>query len=340
MSLKEIGEFGLIDRIKTIVDRVDDSVVAGIGDDAAVLKSPTGALTLISTDTLIEGVHFDLSYFTYFQVGWRAAAANLSDIAAMGGKPKYLLVSIGLPRTVQPSSVEELFRGAGELCRNHNTIIIGGDTTLSPDRLFISMTILGQVDENHLALRSGAKPGDGLFLTGRPGSAKAGFKILSCQKKMHLKDKYSSVVSRHLLPLPRVPEAQFLVAFFSIHAMIDVSDGVASEVHHICKQSNVGAKISLEKLPQPEDVVAVAALFKDEPNEYVLSGGEDFELLFTTDIDEGEKLSVELRSRFGLECSLIGEIVSVGEGVRIIDPQGKGFQLKQSGWNHFKQDAS
>ncbi len=178
MQLKEIGEFGLIDRIKNIVDTSSAELIVGIGDDAAAFRSSKDHLTLVTTDALIEGVHFDLDYFTFQQLGWRALAVNLSDIAAMGGLPKYAVFSLGLPEKLQVESVEEFYRGAKELGDKFQTAVIGGDTTQSPDRLFVSVTIVGEVEENKLTRRSGAQVGHAVFVTGTLGGAHAGLQLL------------------------------------------------------------------------------------------------------------------------------------------------------------------
>ncbi|MCH7675912.1 thiamine-phosphate kinase, partial [candidate division KSB1 bacterium] len=197
MQLKEIGEFGLIDRIKNIVDTSSAELIVGIGDDAAAFRTSTDLLTLLTTDALIEDVHFDLDYFTFYQLGWRALAVNLSDIAAMGGRPKYAVFSLGLPEKIQVESVEEFYQGAKELGDKFQTAVIGGDTTQSPDRLFVSVTVVGEVEENKLTQRSGAQVGDAVFVTGTLGGARAG---LNVQKSLdtNLKEKYPCLTDKHL----------------------------------------------------------------------------------------------------------------------------------------------
>ena len=350
MNLKQIGEFGLIDRIKTIVEPSSPALAAGIGDDAAAFRTSSDRLTLVTTDVLIEGVHFDLKYFTFLQLGWRALAVNLSDIAAMGGRPKYAVLALGLPEKMDVESVEEFYRGGNELCDKFQTAIIGGDTTHSPDRLFISVTLLGEVEEEKLTLRSAAKVGDAVLVTGSLGAAQAGLNLLKSNNippfKGGSKGGVSSTSSglatadgilteKHLRPQPRIAEARFLVEHFPIHAMIDISDGLASEINHICKQSRVGALLNTDDIPINSATREAAALFKEQPLDYALNGGEDFELLFTTPAECADELQSKFREKFGFDCSRIGTIKSHDKGICLQSSDGKQVPITAKGYEHF-----
>ena len=348
MQLKEIGEFGLIDRIKNIVDTSSTELLVGIGDDAAAFRSSKDHLTLVTTDVLIEGVHFDFEYFTFQQLGWRALAVNLSDIAAMGGRPGYAVFSLGLPENLQVESIEEFYRGVKELGDKFQTAVIGGDTTQSPDRLFISVTVVGEVEEEKLTLRSGARVGDAVFVTGTLGGAQAGLQILkSAMNKFPprggIKGGVSStadlkrgvLIDKHLTPQPRINEARFLVENFPIHAMIDISDGLASEINHICQQSGVGVLLRAGDIPIDSATREAAAFFKERPLNYALRGGEDFELLFTASEEVANELQKKFREKFGFECVRIGTIKAPQDGVTLKTLDGKFIPILAKGYDHF-----
>lgn len=336
MKLHEIGEFELIDRIKQIVAGASDDLVLGIDDDAAVLKSPREKLTLLTTDTLIQDVHFDLSYMSPYEVGWRAMAANLSDIAAMGGQPRYAVVSIAAPPVFEVESILNLYRGMKTLGDEFQTLIIGGDATRSPERLFLSLAVIGDVEENKLALRSAAQVGDAIFVTGSLGGAQAGLKILQSQD-LQLKNNFVLSVKRHLTPMPRVKEARFLVEHFPIHAMIDVSDGLASEIQHICRQSEVGALILAERVPLDSETKEAAKLFGEEALDYALTGGEDFELLFTAPQEIAKELQAAFHKQFGFEGTQIGEIKDLASGVNLQHSPHRLTNLVARGFDHFRR---
>jgi len=340
MQLREIGEFGLIDRIKNIVDASSAELIVGIGDDAAAFRTSTNLLTLLTTDVLIEGVHFDLEYFTFQQLGWRAFAVNLSDIAAMGGRPKYAVFSLGLPEKIQVESVEEFYQGAKELGNKFQTAVIGGDTTQSPDRLFISVTVVGEVKEEKLTLRSGAEVGDAVFVTGTLGGAHAGLRLLksgdtrlSPPSRGELKG--GVLTDKHLTPQPRINEARFLVDNFPIHSMIDISDGLASEINHICKQSNVGALLTADDIPIDSATREAADFFNEKALDYALTGGEDFELLFTAPDKVAEELHSKFSKKLGCGCVRIGVIKARGEGVNLQTSDGKQVPILAKGYEHF-----
>ncbi|MFQ5650217.1 MAG: thiamine-phosphate kinase [bacterium] len=339
MKLEEVGEFGLIERIKQIVHQSFGKLVVGIDDDAAVFESSPGFLTVVSTDAFIETVHFDLSYFSFYQLGWRVLAASLSDIAAMAGVPKVAVFSIGLPASIEVESVEQFYRGAKALADRFETAIIGGDTTASPGKLFISITVIGEVEEEKVTRRSGARPGDGVFLTGVAGVSHAGLLALRSQKAGD-RAAFRGVEERHLLPLPRVYEARCLVERFPIHAMIDVSDGVACEIHHICAHSRVGARLVVDRIPIDSGAEEVASLMSQNALDYALYGGEDFELLFTAPAQLGDEIRERMSARFDLACTCIGEITTQSEGICLEDASGRKRELGKKGYDHFGKTSS
>ncbi len=333
MKLSELGEFGLIDQIKKIAADHSKNILIGIDDDAAAVQISPGKILLATTDALIEGVHFDLNYFTFYQLGWRALAANLSDIAAMGGQPRYALVSLGLPPQLDVESALDFYRGMKALGDEFQTAIIGGDTTRSPDRVFISITVLGEADPDKVCRRAGAQIGDAIFVTGDLGASAAGLRILKSGDEK-LQSKFSAAIAKHLTPRPRVHEAQFLVKHFPIHAMIDVSDGLASEVHHICQLSRAGALVVQNKIPIHSETRAAAKYFGDEALEYALGGGEEFELLFTAPAGVAQQLRNEFFAKFNLPCSEIGVIREKSHGVTLVSGGGESALL-QRGFDHF-----
>lgn len=334
MKIEEIGEFGLIDRIKAIVNGPSGELVVGIEDDCAVVRWSDDKVLLLTTDTLIQGIHFNLDYFTFYQIGWRAVAANLSDIAAMGGWPRFVLATLALPKDTQVESVEEMYAGMKALADRFETSIVGGDTTASEELLVVSLTVVGQVEPDKLTRRSAAQIGDAVFVTGTLGGAQAGLTVLKAQKPS-LVEQNPVVVGRHLTPEPRIREARFLVENFDIHAMIDISDGLASETHHVCKNSAVGALLLQEAIPLDSQTRAVAALFNENALDYALCGGEDYELLFTAPPEIASDLSLKFYKEFSIPCTKIGKIVASSAGVRIETGDGRRTSLSARGYDHF-----
>lgn len=339
MKLKDVGEFGLIERIKQIVARPNRNIIIGIDDDAAAFAPTPGWLTLATADTLTETIHFDPGYFTFQQLGWRALAANLSDIAAMGGHPKFALFCMALPERLEAEAVLQIYEGAQELADRFDVAIVGGDTTQSPQHLMLSLTVLGEVEPDKIIRRSGAKPGDAIFVTGDGGGAHAGLRALQ-NKVFHEDNEAQTAIAKHLQPMPRVDAARALVANFKINAMIDVSDGVASEVHHICQQSNTGARIFAADLPLSAATRHVADSLKESAVDYALYGGEDFELLFTAPAGLETEIHDCLVSETELACHRIGEITASSGEVTLIDPAGKSVPLAAKGFRHFQSEAA
>ena len=300
MNLKQIGEFGFIRRLARRLPK-NPRVLRAIGEDAAVLPYTSKEYLLFTADMLVEGVHFDLKQATPFQIGWKALAVNLSDIASMAGTPQWAVVSLGLPN-VSVKFCDELYRGMAQLARKFKTSLVGGDTNRSKV-LVISVALLGTVPKLHVCFRSGARVGDWIFVTGRLGGSQKG---------------------KHLSFIPRVREAQRLVQSFKIHSMMDISDGLASDLNRLCEESRVGARVEAERIPLSPGVKSFCQ---------GVSEGEDFELLFTTDPREGRRLLKEGRHKIGLPVSRVGQILQKRRGM-ILLAEGEEIQLK-GGYHHF-----
>lgn len=328
MQLRKIGEFGLIDLIRRKVFTKDKRVVLNIGDDAAVLKSSPGKLLIFTTDTMMERVHFDLRYCSFKDIGWKSMAANLSDIAAMGGIPLAGLVSLGLPKRIKVEQVLELYSGMKILSSRFRCPIVGGDIFSSPQGLVVTISLLGEVEKSLFRTRGGARVGDLIYVTGDLGEAEAGLKILRKSKA-----KKNSITKKHLTPCPRIAESRLLIKNLKITSMIDVSDGLSSDLHHICEESNKGALIYAEKIPISQRIMEVCRPLKIPPLNLALSSGEEYELLFTLSPKEDEKLKKITKGKF--KISLIGEIMNKKEGVKILDLDGKIKGLKRTGYTHF-----
>jgi thiamine-monophosphate kinase len=331
MRVSELGEFGLIDLLAEMAgegqnQRVDSQkqLVAGIGDDAAAWR--TGAATELATvDSLVQGVHFTLETTSWKALGWKAMAVNLSDIAAMGGDARYALVSLALPGDTEVAGVADLYRGMIELGSQFGVVIAGGDTSGAPI-VVINVTIIGSLrDENKILTRSAARPGDRVAVTGYLGAAAAGLEIL--KQKLHLDPEAgASLKQAFLKPYPRIAEGQIL-AGQGVKAAIDISDGLISDLNHICRASRVGARIEVGLVPVHP---AVSANFGDRSLELALSGGEDYELLFTA----GAGVIDRVTAAASCPVTVIGE-VTAGKGITLVDSEGRPVKPKKTGWQHF-----
>jgi thiamine-monophosphate kinase len=345
MKISDLGEFGLIDRIGKTAPRKTKRVPIGIGDDAAaLLLSPSSAL-LATTDMLIEGVHFDLTTTDLYSLGWKAAAVNLSDIAAMGGVPRFCLTALGIPPSFTVEDIGEFYRGVTACLKKFETVLVGGDTCSSKKGFVISVTVLGEVVRKQVVTRSGARPGDLIYVTGMLGDSAAGLEILKKgsgargqgsgerrNKKSAIRNTQSAMralIERHLRPVPRVAEGRKLALSGLASAMIDVSDGLSSDLGHICKQSGVGAEVFAERIPLSKELRSAKGL-KQPPVEYALSGGEDYELLFTSPVEREREL-ISLRVR----ATVIGAITRK-KGMRMATEKGEIHPLAAGGYEHFR----
>jgi thiamine-monophosphate kinase len=342
MKLGQVGEFGLIARLKEKVYRPNQRVVTGIGDDAAAVRVSPNKLLLLTADVLVEKVHFDRLVHSFWQIGWRALVANVSDIAAMGGLPRHALVSVCLPMTVSVEEVEELYDGMQAVADEHGFQIIGGDTVSSPRDLVVSISLSGEVEEKGLMTRGAARIGDLICVTGDLGGSQAGFSMLRLgatpkkgQKALLPEAEWSEVRNRHLRPRPRLREARLLAHEGLVHAMIDVSDGLAGDVGHIACESGVGLEILEEKIPLSDQTRRVAKHLGESSRDFALFGGEDFELIFTLSPADARRAAERVHEETGTPVSIIGKILPAQQGSVLVSPQGKRSPLITEGYRHF-----
>lgn len=337
--IAHLGEFGLIDHITKDFGSYGTSVLKGIGDDASIIQTGNNQVEVISTDMLLEGVHFDLAYMPLRHLGYKAVIVNLSDIVAMNATPYGITVSVGLSSRFPVEAVEELYAGIKLACEKYHINLLGGDTTSSKQGLIISVTALGRASKNSIVYRNGAKPNDLICVSGDIGAAYAGFLILDREKSVFI-DKpqeqpdltdYDYVVGRQLKPEAKLGLIQRLNNLGVLpSAMIDISDGIASELHHICKQSKCGAKIFASKLPIDFQTVAVAEEFEISPTTFAMNGGEDYELLFSVPVADFDKIKAER------DISIIGHISPDKDIIQIILESGQAADIEAQGWQHFK----
>jgi thiamine-monophosphate kinase len=336
-KLSQLGEFGLIDRIKSNFSLQNPSSLKGIGDDAAVIDIGKENL-LVSTDMLIEGPHFDLGYMPLQHLGYKAVAVNVSDIAAMNGKPEQIVISLGLSNRFSLEAVDSLYDGIRAACQNYNVDLVGGDTTSSPSGLIISITAIGRAEKEKTVLRSGAKANDIICVTGDLGAAFLGLQVLEREKEVFQSnpemqpdlEKYEYLVQRQLKPDARMDIIHELAEQNIIPtSMIDISDGLASELFHLSKNSNVGIKIFEDKVPIDSMAFETAIEFKIDPITAALNGGEDYELLFTINPSDFEKLKNHPDIHF------IGHTHDNPNQNVMISKQGTVVSLKAQGWKHF-----
>jgi len=328
MKLSELGEFGLIDLLaKTVGASPNNQLLIGIGDDAAAWHGDA-SIQLATVDSLIQGVHFSLDTISWEELGWKALAVNLSDIAAMGGLPRYALVSLALPDSTEVEEVIALYKGMIELAKQFEVAIVGGDTSSAP-LVTISITILGSTksQDKHVLSRSAAKPGERVAVTGYLGAAAAGAEMLS--KQLQFSPEATACLKEAFLrPYPRIAEGQLLVEQ-GVKTAIDISDGLVSDLDHICKASQVSARIEVDRVPI---LPAVKTNFGDRALELALSGGEDYELLFTGNAQVVDKV----RTAASCPVTVIGEVVADKIGaVTLVDSKGNPFNLTKVGWEHF-----
>lgn len=336
-DISKYGEFGLIDHLTHSISLQNPSSLKGVGDDAALIDNGNH-LTVVSTDLLLEGIHFDLMYNPLKHLGYKAIIVNLSDIYAMNAQPKQVTVSLGVSNRFSVEALEELYAGIKAACEHYKVDLVGGDTTSSNQGLVISVTAIGQGEREKITYRSGAKVGDIVCVTGDLGAAYLGLQLLEREKQIYLSqpevqpdlESQEYLVGRQLKPEAR----RDMVELFARNnivptAMIDVSDGLSSDLMHICKQSNVGAFIEESGVPIHPEAQQMAIKFKLDPITCALSGGEDYELLFT--IDEKDLPAVRLLP----DIYIMGEIVPREDGIKLHTKGGNIHPIKAQGWDHF-----
>lgn len=339
-ELSELGEFGLISHLTSDIKTIHTSTIKGIGDDAAVLENGD-LLTLVSTDLLIEGIHFDLSFTPFKHLGYKAAVVNFSDIAAMNGSPRQLFVGISVSNRFPVEAMEELYEGIKLACERYQVDLAGGDTTSSPGGLFISMTVTGVVSKEKVVYRNTAKENDLICVSGDLGSAYLGLLLLEREKKVFLADPTMQpdlegndyVLERQLKPEARVDIVKKLdEAGILPTSMIDISDGLASEVLHLCQDSNMGCMIYEEKIPIDISAGAIASDFNIQAITAAMNGGEDYELLFTISMNDFEKIS-QLK-----DITIIGHITDPNAGCNLVSNDGVLVPILAQGFNHMREE--
>ncbi len=336
-EIASLGEFGLIEHLTKNFEILNASTVLGVGDDAAVIDH-FGKQTVISTDMLVEGIHFDLMYTPMRHLGYKSIVVNLSDIYAMNATPTQVTVNIAFSNRFSVEALDEFYEGVFAACQKYQVDLIGGDTTTSNKGFVISVTAIGEVAPGKIVKRSGAKTGDLLCVSGYLGGAFLGLTILEREKKIYLEspeiqpdlEEQQYIVGRMLKPEAR----KDIVAFFETAgimptSMMDISDGLSSEVLHICKQSVIGCRLYEDKIPVHDEAKQFAYKLELDPTACALSGGEDYELLFTIDQADHDKIVLNE------EISVIGYMTPIEEGIHIITKGGNSHKLTAQGWNAF-----
>jgi len=332
MDLRQLGEFGLIDRIQKRFPPAP-STVLGIGDDAAAILSSNKQHLLLTTDTLIEGVHFDPTFSTFQEVGYKSVMVNVSDIAAMGGAPRYILISLGLTDRQTVEAIDQLYKGIERASREAGIDLIGGNIAFSTGPFFISPTVVGEIPKKEMVTRAGAGEGDHLYVTGTLGDAAAGLALL--KKGIDTKP-FGRLVRRYRAPQARWREGRLLAKARIPSAMIDLSDGLSSDLGHLMKQSGLGAVIEAAQLPLSNPLQRATLQTGVDPIEYALNGGEDYELLFSVPKSKIKKLQKMIENGL-IGARRIGRMVPPRTGFRLIDSSGRSRAITPGGWDHLKK---
>ncbi|NQY28320.1 MAG: thiamine-phosphate kinase [Flavobacteriaceae bacterium] len=339
-SLADLGEFGLIEHLTKNFKIKQESTLKGIGDDAAVLDFKDKK-AIISTDLLIEGIHFDLSYMPLKHLGYKAVMVNLSDIYAMNATATQVTISIAVSNRFPLEAIEELYEGIYAAAKTYNVDVIGGDTTSSTKGLLISVTAIGQANEEDIVYRNGAKANDLLVVTGDIGAAYLGFQVLEREKQVFQADPnnqpdldmYTYLIERQLKPEARRDVSGLLKELeVKPTSMIDISDGLSSEIIHLCKQSEVGCNLYEDKIPLDQQVISTCEEFNMDSTTIALSGGEDYELLFTVSQEDFPKIKANPN------FTVIGHMTDASEGMNLITRSNEKIALKAQGWNSLESE--
>ncbi|MEY3425722.1 MAG: hypothetical protein RL679_1080 [Bacteroidota bacterium] len=337
-NISELGEFGLIDHLTNKFELKNTNSLLGVGDDAAVIAISDEEVMLLSTDMLIEGIHFNLMYMPLKHLGYKAVAVNVSDICAMNGTAEQITVSLAVSSRFPLEALEELYDGIRIACENYKVDLVGGDTTSSTSGLIINISVVGRVKKEEITYRSGAKEMDLLVVTGDLGGAYIGLQVLEREKEVFKAnptiqpdlDGHDYIIERQLKPEARKDIIGFLKELEVVPtSMIDISDGLASEIIHLCKASNVGCYVYDEKIPIDAKTSMMAIDFNLDPSTCALNGGEDYELLFTIKQSDFEKI------QSNPNMTVIGHITDATDGIYFIDKNGSALELEAQGWKHF-----
>jgi thiamine-monophosphate kinase len=337
-NISELGEFGLIDRLTKDIQLKNKSTIKGVGDDAAILEYGEKQI-VVSSDLLTEGIHFNLMYVPLKHLGYKAVIVNLSDVCAMNAVPKQIVVNIAVSGKFSVEAVEELYSGIHLACEKYGVDLVGGDTTSSLTGLTISITVLGEVEKENVVLRGGAKPNDLLCVTGDLGGAYMGLQLLERENEVFKVNPnmqpqmagYDYILQRQLRPEARVDiVSAFQKLGIKPTSMIDISDGLSSEIHHLCKNSGLGCSLYEEKVPLDFQTKKMAEEMNINPLVAALNGGEDYELLFTLSLADYDKIKNDP------DFTIIGHMTEAAEGVNLITTGGSAIPLKAQGWVHGK----
>jgi thiamine-monophosphate kinase len=328
MRLSRLGEFGLIERVRRVTPQ-NSGVLLGIGDDAAWVENKSVS-ALITSDLLIEGVHFDLKWTSLFALGYKTLAVNLSDIAAMGGIPAYLILSLGIPPNFLTRQIDEFYRGIRRLAAKTGVSLVGGDTNVARS-LLISACLIGHAPHRPIS-RGGAQVGNDLYVTGTLGDSALALQLLKNKPPHSKRASVAYLLSRHHQPTPRLAAGAILAKERLATAMIDVSDGLLQDLGHICEASGVSATIFEEQIPLSSPYRALAGR---EGIRYALAGGEDYELLFCARRRDRARIA-KLQNRAGVTITRIGRCVSAPKGITVLDRTGNPVSVRKQGYDHFK----
>jgi thiamine-monophosphate kinase len=332
--MKKPGEFDLIDTIRKKCRPHSTGIVLGIGDDTAIVEPTPGRQLLVTTDALMEGVHFLPHIISPYLLGRKAVFVNLSDVAAMGGIPKFILLALALPESLAPEWIEKFYDGVESACEHYSLSVIGGNLSRSFQGIFLSVTLVGEVESGSGLQRNGAKITDSIFTTGYLGDAAGGVELALAGISQEGGE--GGRLSRHLAPEPRMECGRFLLQNKLASACIDVSDGLSSDLHHICEASGVGAVIYKSRLPVSQGLRQCEPLLKKEACLYALNGGEDYELLFTVPEEKRDQILSHWPAGFPV-LTEIGRIMAREEGVSLMGLEGKSAPLQRGGFDHFKK---
>ena len=338
MDLSKLGEFGLIARFQSRLKYQSKQVVKGIGDDCAVLSLQAGNYQVLTTDALVETVHFNLKTQTPEELGWKALAVNISDVAAMGARPQFAVISLGIPKTLPVDFLDRFYKGLNQASQKYQVALVGGDTVASPRHLFINMALLGETFKKKVFTRDGARPGDAIMVTGTLGDAAAGLKILQSKKKQWdiPKAAQKKLTQRHLKPEPRLAMARWLAqSRYKVTSMLDISDGLTQDLGHILRASSVGAELWEAHIPLSKAILKAEKTKSFSALPLALEGGEDYELLFTLRPEDVISLKIGSITKVDQPVTQIGEITA-GKGIRLISKDGRSQLLQRpKGFNHF-----
>lgn len=339
-ELSELGEFGLITHLTRYIEHEQPSSVKGVGDDAAVIDSQEGMQTVVSTDMLVEGVHFDLTYVPLKHLGYKSVVVNLSDIYAMNAEPRQIVVSLALSSRFSLEAIEELYAGILLACKKYKVDLVGGDTTTSRSGLVISITALGVAKPEELVYRNGAREGNLLCVSGDLGGAYMGLQILEREKSVFRENPNLQpdlegkdyILERQLKPEARRDIRELFRSLdLKPTAMIDISDGLSSEILHLCNQSDLGVELYEEKIPIDPMTFETARDFNLDPTVCALSGGEDYELLFTIGSSDYDKI------KHSMDVTVIGHMTNKSKGCLMVAKAGTVHELTAQGWNPLKK---